>query len=137
MELSMDQPLVLSEIVDHVAVLTLNNPEKRNALSGAMLQCLKDHLARVEKDRQVRVVILRANGPACSAGHDLRELVDGDVSAYAALFALWTDVMESIRKLPLPVIAEVHGIATAAGCQLVATCDLVVAAEDATFATPG
>jgi enoyl-CoA hydratase/carnithine racemase len=133
----MEKQLVLSETADRIAILTLNHAEKRNALSRAMLQALKESLARIGNDRNVKVVILRAAGPVFSAGHDLRELVGGDEQEYASLFALCTEVMETIRKLPQPVIAQVHGIATAAGCQLVATCDLVVAAEDATFATPG
>src|SRR5216683_7771322 len=133
----MNTHLVLCEITDRIAVLTLNHPEKRNALSRSMLAGLKEHLARIAGDTNVKVVILRAAGPVFSAGHDLRELVGGDEKEYAALFALCTEVMEMIRKLPQPVIAQVHGLATAAGCQLAATCDLVVAAEDATFATPG
>jgi enoyl-CoA hydratase/carnithine racemase len=133
----MDKQLVLSETADRIAILTLNHPEKRNALSRAMLRALKEHLARLAGDPKMKVVILRAAGPVFSAGHDLRELVGGDEPEYASLFALCTEVMEAIRKLPQPVIAQVHGIATAAGCQLAASCDLVVAAEDATFATPG
>jgi enoyl-CoA hydratase/carnithine racemase len=133
----MDKSLVLRETVDRIAILALNHPEKRNALSRAMLQTLKEHLARIAGDPNVKVVILRAVGPVFSAGHDLRELVSGEEAEYASLFALCTEVMEAVRKLPQPVIAQVHGVATAAGCQLAATCDLVVAAEDATFATPG
>jgi enoyl-CoA hydratase/carnithine racemase len=130
-------PLVLDETVDRVAILTLNQPEKRNVLSRAMLTALKEHLGRIAAERTVRVVIIRAAGLAFSAGHDLREIVGGGEPEYASLFALCTEVMEAIRKLPQPVIAEVQGIATAAGCQLAATCDLVVASEDASFATPG
>jgi enoyl-CoA hydratase/carnithine racemase len=133
----MDQQVVLYETIDRIAILTLNHREKRNALSRAMLQTLKEHLARLAGDTNIKVVILCAAGPAFSAGHDLRELVGGDEDEYASLFALCTEVMEAIRKLPQPVIAQVQGVATAAGCQLAATCDLVVAAEDATFATPG
>lgn len=133
----MEKPIVLYELTDRIAILTLNHPEKRNALSRTMLESLKEHLARIAADHSVKVVILRAAGPVFSAGHDLRQLVGGDEKEYASLFALCTDVMEAIRKLPQPVIAQVHGVATAAGCQLVATCDLVVAAEDASFATPG
>ena len=133
----MEKQLVLSEMVDSIAILTLNHPEKRNALSHALLSQVQEHLNRIAMDRDVRVVILRGAGPAFSAGHDLRELVGGDEQQYRELFALCAEVMEAIRKLPQPVIAQVHGIATAAGCQLAATCDLVVAAEDASFATPG
>jgi enoyl-CoA hydratase/carnithine racemase len=133
----MDKQLVLCELTDRIAILTLNRPEKRNALSRAMLESLKERLARIAADANVKVVILRAAGPVFSAGHDLRELVGGDEKEYASLFALCTEVMEAIRKLPQPVIAQVHGLATAAGCQLVASCDLVVASEEARFATPG
>jgi enoyl-CoA hydratase/carnithine racemase len=133
----MDKSLVLSETRDHIAILTLNHPEKRNALSETMLGSLLDQFQQIGKDTNIRVVILRAAGPAFSAGHDLRELVNGQEEQYTALFALCTEVMETIRRLPQPVIAQVHGIATAAGCQLAATCDLVVASEDANFATPG
>jgi enoyl-CoA hydratase/carnithine racemase len=133
----MDTPLVLYEAVDHVGLLTLNHPERRNALSRPLLQALRDALARIAADPAVRVVVLRAAGPVFSSGHDLRELAGGTGDEYASLFALCTDVMEAIRGLPQPVIAQVQGLATAAGCQLAATCDLVVAAEDAAFATPG
>jgi enoyl-CoA hydratase/carnithine racemase len=128
---------VLYEVTDGVGVITLNHPERRNALSRAMLESLRARLDQAAADPNVRAVIIRATGPAFSAGHDLRELVDGDEDEYTALFALCTDVMEAIRALPKPVIAQVHAIATAAGCQLAATCDLVVASEAATFATPG
>ncbi len=133
----MDRQLVLLDVQEGVAFLTLNHPEKRNALSAAMLAALRERLATCAEDGLLRVVILRANGPAFSAGHDLREMVDASEADHARLFALCTDVMEAIRKLPKPVIAQVQGVATAAGCQLAATCDLVVAAEGATFATPG
>lgn len=133
----MDNQLVLGEIVSGVAILTLNHPEKRNALSRAMLATLKGHLERVAAQEDVKAVIIRAVGPAFSAGHDLRELVGGSEEDYRSLFALATEVMEAIRNLPKPVIAQVQGTATAAGCQLAATCDLVVASKEATFATPG
>jgi enoyl-CoA hydratase/carnithine racemase len=142
----MDKPLVLCEVNESIARLTLNHPEKRNALSCAMLLALKEHLGRIAADidgvrrpapSAVKAVILRAVGPVFSSGHDLRELADRTDAEYAELFALCTEVMEAIRRLPQPVIAQVQGLATAAGCQLVATCDLVVAAEDAGFATPG
>jgi len=132
-----DTTPVLREVLDGVAILTLNHPEKRNALSRAMLDALRAHLDWVAAEPRVRAVIIRAVGPAFSAGHDLRELVDGREEDYTTLFARCTEVMEAIRTLPKPVIAQVHAIATAAGCQLAASCDLVVASEDATFATPG
>ena len=128
---------VLCELIDGVAVLTLNNPAKRNALSSPVLEALKSHLDRIKEDPAVRVVVLRSAGPVFSSGHDLNEMVDGNQEAYTAIFAACTEVMEAIRLLPKPVIAQVQGLATAAGCQLVATCDLAVASETASFATPG
>ena len=128
---------VLCELIDGVAVLTLNNPAKRNALSSPVLEALKSHLDRIKDDPAVRVVVLRSAGPVFSSGHDLNEMVDGNQEAYTAIFAACTEVMEAIRLLPKPVIAQVQGLATAAGCQLVATCDLAVASETASFATPG
>lgn len=133
----MDTPLVLLEVAERIATLTLNLPEKRNALSRAMLSQLRDHLTTISSKKDVRVVILRAEGTVFSSGHDLRELADCSTKDAESLFALCTEVMLGIRHLPQPVIAEVQGIATAAGCQLVMTCDLVVAAAEATFATPG
>jgi enoyl-CoA hydratase/carnithine racemase len=129
--------LLQTEVTDGIAILTLNQPERRNALSRAMLAALKRTLDAVAGDDTVRAIVLRANGPVWSAGHDLREVVGGDEASHQALFALCTEVMEAIRKLPQPVIAEVHALATAAGCQLAASCDLVLASEQASFATPG
>ena len=128
---------VLYELIDGIAVLTLNNPQKRNALSNPLLLALKSLLERIKDDPAVRVVVLRSDGPVFSSGHDLDEMVDGDQETYAGIFQDCTEVMESIRLLPKPVIAQVQGLATAAGCQLVATCDLAVASETASFATPG
>ena len=133
----MAEELVLYELIDGIAVLTLNNPRKRNALSSALLVALKSHLERIKDDPAVRVVVLRSEGPVFSSGHDLDEMVGGDQETYTGIFADCTEVMESIRLLPKPVIAQVQGLATAAGCQLVATCDLAVASETASFATPG
>ncbi len=133
----MDNSLVLAEVADGVAVLTLNHAEKRNALSREMLSALHDRLRQIGAGKVARVVILRATGPVFSSGHDLREMVGANPADTTALFALCTEVMLTIRNLPQPVIAEVQGLATAAGCQLAATCDLVVAAEEAAFATPG
>ena len=129
--------LVRYELKDGVAVLTLNNPRRRNALSTELLGELKGLLRDFEDDDAVRVVVLRSEGPVFSSGHDLNEIINRDEEAYTAVFALCTEVMEAIRLLPKPVIAQVQGLATAAGCQLVATCDLAVAAESAAFATPG
>ena len=133
----MDEKLVTYDHDGGVAVLTLNNPGRHNALSTEVMETLKDYLRRFEQDSAVRVVVLRSQGPVFSSGHDLNEMIDRDHDSYTAVFALCTEVMEAIRLLPKPVIAQVHGLATAAGCQLVATCDLAVAAESARFATPG
>jgi enoyl-CoA hydratase/carnithine racemase len=130
--------LALRQIVDDgIAIITLNHPEKRNALSREMLTTLLELLDQTSADENIKAVIINANGPVFSAGHDLRELVGGSQQDHDSLFAVCTDVMEAIRTMRQPVIAQVHGIATAAGCQLVASCDLVVASENATFATPG
>jgi enoyl-CoA hydratase/carnithine racemase len=120
-----------------VATITMNNPEKRNALSVPMMSELLDAFTALGDDKTIRAVILAANGPAFSAGHDLRDLVDGDITVYRHVFDVCTQLMERIQAIPQPVIARVQRIATAAGCQLVATCDLAVAAEEARFATPG
>lgn len=125
------------ELDGEIAVLTLSRPEKRNALSLEMMGDLEGALARVGGDPEVRAAILRAQGPAFSAGHDLRELVGRDVDAYREVFDACVKLMERVQSIPQPVIAEVAGVATAAGCQLVATCDLAVASTEATFATPG
>jgi enoyl-CoA hydratase/carnithine racemase len=133
----MSESLVLFEVCDGVARVTLNHPEKRNALSLVMLTTLGDVIGQCANDRTVRIVIIKAVGTAFSAGHDLRELANATPRDTAELFGLCTQVMEAIRRLAKPVIAQVQGVATAAGCQLVASCDLVVASESATFATPG
>lgn len=133
----MENPLVLFEVQRRVGVVTLNHPEKRNALSRAMLESLRSVFAQIGENRQVKVVVLRAAGTVFSAGHDLKELAAADESTASAIFSTCTEVMEAVRKLPQPVIAMVQGLATAAGCQLAATCDMVMAAETASFATPG
>jgi enoyl-CoA hydratase/carnithine racemase len=120
-----------------ITTITMNQPDKRNALSTPMMRELLAAFKAAGSERQTRAVILAANGPAFSAGHDLSEMVDGDLTAYRAVFDLCTELMTAIQSIPQPVIARVHKIATAAGCQLVATCDLAVAAEEARFATPG
>jgi len=121
-----------------VAWLTLNRPQARNALSLALMGALDDELARITEDRDTKVVVLAGAGPAFCAGHDLRELrARPDRSAYEQTFAACSRMMLRIVRLPKPVIARVHGVATAAGCQLVATCDLAIAADTARFATPG
>ena len=117
--------------------ITLNRPDKRNALSLELMQDLIETLRRVSGDPGVRVIILEAAGPAFSAGHDLSEMIGRDVPFFQRLFDVCTELMETIHLLPQPVIAKVQGIATAAGCQLVAACDLAIAADNARFATPG
>ncbi len=133
----MSDPVLVCDVVDHIATITLNNPTRRHALSSQVLAALKDRLGQIKDDPGVKVVVLRSEGPVFSSGHDLRELVGSDEESYTCLFAECTDVMEAIRLLPQPVIAQVQGLATAAGCQLVATCDLAVASEEAGFCTPG
>ena len=120
-----------------VAVVTLNRPTRRNALSLGLMRELVDCLGRIGEDKQLRAVILAAAGKVYSSGHDLAELVGKDINDYRRIFDVCVDLMAKIQSIPQPVIAEVQGIATAAGCQLVATCDLAVAAEEAWFATPG
>jgi enoyl-CoA hydratase/carnithine racemase len=136
--MTMNAPLLLEEHDDGVLRLTLNRPEARNALSAALMSALLEALGRAAKDPEARVVAITGAGPAFCAGHDLRELrSDPRRETYERLFAQCSELMLAIVRLAKPVIAEVHGVATAAGCQLVATCDLAVAAEDARFATPG
>ncbi len=128
---------VLVEDALPAVVLTMNRPEQRNALSTRLMQELTEQLERQSARPEVRVVVLKGAGPAFSAGHDLRELVDRSLGEERQVFDVCTRMMETVQRIPQPVIAAVHGIATAAGCQLVATCDLAVASEQARFATPG
>src|ERR1700733_12716064 len=123
---------------DNIATLTLNRPAARNALSLALMEVLDSALQAIGEDRTIHVVILAANGPAFCAGHDLKEIRSNPTrEAYERTFALCSRLMQRIVNLPKPVIAQVHGIATAAGCQLVASADLAIAADTARFATPG
>jgi len=128
---------ILYEYNGPVATITMNRPEKRNALSMAHMQELTDCFRRVGEEREVQVVILAANGPAFCSGHDLSEMIGRTPEEYRRIFDVCTGLMTTIRSIPQPVIARVHATATAAGCQLAATCDLVVASEEARFATPG
>lgn len=132
-----DQPQLLSEQCDGVVQLMLNRPQKRNALSLSLLQDLRKELDHIADNPAAQVVILGGNGPAFCAGHDLGEMVAQPEESYRELFSTCSEVMMKIRQLPQPVIARVHGMATAAGCQLVAACDLAVATDQAKFATPG
>ena len=139
----MTEPILLREDRGPVAELTLNRPSALNALSDAMLAALSEEIARLAEDRAARVVILRGAGKAFCAGHDLKEMQAGRQAEdagrryFADLFERCSAVMTGLRDIPQPVIAEVHGIATAAGCQLVASCDMAVAAEGTRFGVNG
>lgn len=136
-------PILIREDAGAVACLTLNAPEKLNALSDEMLAALRDEFARLAGDSAIRAVILKGAGKAFCAGHDLKEMTrgrqaeDGGKAYFADLFTRCSEVMTAIRDLPQPVIAAPHGIATAAGCQLVASCDMAVAAEGTRFGVNG
>ncbi len=130
--------VLLRRDVDGVAWLTLNRPAARNVLSIALMAALQDALDAVARDDAIKIVVIAASGPGFCAGHDLREMrANPGRQRYEAVFRQCARLMTAIVRLPNPVIARVHGIATAAGCQLVASCDLVVAASDARFAMPG
>jgi enoyl-CoA hydratase/carnithine racemase len=120
-----------------LAAITLNRPERRNALSLELMLELIACLDEIGRDRELRAVILRGAGKVFCSGHDLNEMTGRDINEYRRIFDVCSELMTKIQQIPQPVIAEVHGIATAAGCQLVASCDLAVAAEEAAFATPG
>jgi len=130
--------LITLENQDGITFLTLNRPKQYNALSAAMLEALHEALDRLKDDKRIRVLIIAANGNAFCAGHDLKEMKASNDEAFVRkLFQRCSDMMLKIAKLPVPVIAEVQGMATAAGCQLVAQCDLAVAADHARFAVSG
>src|SRR5258707_9650302 len=137
------EPVLLRETIGSIAVLTLNRPRARNSLSEAMLAALSGELESLGTEERIRAVVLAANGPAFSAGHDLKELTahradaDGGRGYTRQVMERCSAVMLSLLRLPQPVIAAVEATATAAGCQLVATCDLAVASTTAQFATPG
>ena len=132
------EQLLLRETGDGIATLTLNRPRQRNALSMALMGELNAALADIAGDDDVKVVVIRGNGPGFCAGHDLKEMrADDREEAHHRTLKECAKLMTAIVELPKPVIARVHGIATAAGCQLVATCDLAIAADNARFATPG
>ena len=128
---------VIVEFQNGVSRLTLNRPERRNALSESMLTEIGQALDQIADDPQTRVVVLAAAGSVFCSGHDLGEMVGRSEAEYQALFARCSRVMQQLRRLPQPVIARVQGTATAAGCQLVAACDMAVATNEARFATPG
>jgi enoyl-CoA hydratase/carnithine racemase len=133
-----DEPLLLRRDAAGVAWLTMNRPAARNALSVGLMGALEAELDAIGSDPAVHVVVIGGAGPAFCAGHDLREIrANPDRAAYESLFEQCSRLMLKIVRLPKPVIACVHGVATAAGCQLVATCDLAIASDTARFATPG
>jgi enoyl-CoA hydratase/carnithine racemase len=138
-----DAPILLRENDGAIAILTLNRPEARNALSEELMSALLGALDGIASEGSVKTVVLAANGPAFCAGHDLKQLIPhtGDADKgrayFAKLFGQCSKLMQTIIRLPKPVIAQVHGVATAAGCQLVASCDLAIACDTARFATPG
>ncbi len=140
---SATSPVLLRGDIDGIALLSLNRPQARNTLSEATLAALHDQFASIARDDQVRAVVISHNGPAFCAGHDMKEMTahrsdpDRGRNYFKALMERCSALMLSIQKLPQPVIAAVEGVATAAGCQLVATCDLAVASETARFSTPG
>ena len=137
------QPILLREMLGSIAILTLNRPEARNSLSASLIAEITAALRQIHDDRSVRAVVISANGPAFSAGHDMKELTarrtdaDRGRAYFAEIMTACSTMMQAIVHLPKPVVAAVQGVATAAGCQLVASCDLAVASEAATFATPG
>jgi enoyl-CoA hydratase/carnithine racemase len=136
-------PVVLRADVDNIALLSLNRPQRRNTLSEAMLASLTEILSSIAADPRIRAVVISATGPAFSAGHDLKEITahrkdaDGGRAYVKDIMEKCSALMQSITRLPQPVIAAVEGVATASGCQLVASCDLAVASSTARFATPG
>ena len=133
-----NEPVLLRRDEGRVAIVTLNRPHAMNALSGKLIDALQAEFDRLAKDKDIRCVVIEANGRAFSSGHDLREVRSTNEYAFHFdLISRCSAMMLSIRRLPQPVIAKVHAIATAAGCQLVAACDLAVATSDAKFATPG
>jgi len=136
-------PILLRETLASISVLTLNRPEARNSLSEGLIAELHAALREIHDDTRVRAVVIAANGPAFSSGHDMKELTarrtdaDRGRAYFAEIMNASSAMVQAIVHLPKPVVAAVQGVATAAGCQLVASCDLAVASEAATFATPG
>ena len=129
--------LILTSIRNAVTTITLNSPQTRNALSMELMARLRDVLAEIGEDTSVHAVVLAAEGPVFSSGHNLKEVHGADLERQQEIFDLCTQLMLTVQRIPQPVIARVQGLATAAGAQLAATCDLVVAARSASFATPG
>uniref|UniRef100_UPI00398E7CAE enoyl-CoA hydratase domain-containing protein 3, mitochondrial n=1 Tax=Pristiophorus japonicus TaxID=55135 RepID=UPI00398E7CAE len=135
---SQRRKLTLSTQQDGIRTIVLNNPKKRNALSLAMLESLRGDLLHEAESNDLRVIIISAEGPVFSSGHDLKELTSTQGwDHHAQVFAVCTEVMTLLQDIPVPVIAKVNGLATAAGCQLVASCDIAVVSDKSRFATPG
>ncbi len=120
-----------------IGIISLDRPDKRNALSLGLLKQMIEVLESIKKDNEIRVVIIRSEGRVFSSGHDLSEMIGKNALFYKRLFETCSEMMELIRSIPQPVIGQIQGVATAAGCQLVAACDLAIASEEARFATPG
>lgn len=131
-----DEPVIVDRDDEGVVTVTMNRPSRRNALSFPVLTDLRDRLVAIGES-DARGVLLRAEGPVFSAGHDYADLADADLAGMRRLLRRCTEAMDAIQSIPQVVLAEVAGLATAAGCQLVASCDLAVAAESAAFAAPG
>jgi len=130
---------ILFEKKGSIGWITLNRPDQRNALSLALMDEMQKQLNLLQKDRSVRVIVIKGNGPDFCAGHDMNELVgkNYDLEHFRKIFSTSSEMMQTLHHIPQPVIAQVHGVATAAGCQLVAACDLAIADSRAKFATPG
>ena len=133
----MAEDLLVVEYTAPIATIRLNRPQQRNALSLELMRALISQFKELSENPEITVAVLTAGGPAFSSGHDLKEMVDRDLTAYREIFDVCTDLMTTIQTIRQPVIAQVDGIATAAGCQLVASCDLAIASEESKFATPG
>ena len=130
---------LLFEKKDHVGWFTLNRPKQRNALSLELMDEMQKQLNLVAEDQDILIIVIKGNGPAFCAGHDMEELVgdDYDIQHFRKIFSGCSDMMQTLHQLPQPVIAQVHGVAMAAGCQLVAACDLAIADSKTKFSTPG
>jgi enoyl-CoA hydratase/carnithine racemase len=138
MTFSTDQTILLSEVEEGICTLTLNRPERRNAMSSELINSLQNAFDDIAKDRSIKVIILAGNGPVFSSGHDLKEIhANSDYDLVHTLFSQCSKMMISMKRQPQPIIAKVHGTAMAAGCQLVSNCDLAYATTNTKFALPG
>ncbi|WP_299179022.1 enoyl-CoA hydratase [uncultured Neptuniibacter sp.] len=134
----MSEALLLRSDSQGICTLTLNRSDAYNALSMELMQAISTELDQIKDDIEVRTVIIKGGGKGFCAGHDLKQMMDaGEEAYYQSTFETCSEMMQRIINLPIPVIAQVHGVATAAGCQLVASCDMAVCADNARFATPG